>query len=339
MAATTEPNQVGKREDLADIISVADAKEKPFLAMVPKGKEITNMRFDWQADTYDNPQMSGVADGVDVGEFEDAAKDRRLISNYCQKVRRTAMVGDIAENVSNVAGAKSGELARALDKKTEEISRDIEAILCSDQDAQQELDKNTPYKTRALGAWLKATAGTVLPVPTQYLTPAAAINTTPIGNLSEDADVRPLLKTIFQNHGKSEDLTLLCGTDLKEAFTNFTRFKGADANTYGTIRSYNADLDGGKIINNITLYEGDFNKVKLVPSLLLARSLTDGTVTVSTNRRGYVLPLSVTQLRWNRMPRVKQLVDNGGGPRALIDAIFGLLYMNPIRGGKFAAVS
>ena len=37
MAGLVERNQVGKREDLADIISIVDAKKTPFTSMVKKG--------------------------------------------------------------------------------------------------------------------------------------------------------------------------------------------------------------------------------------------------------------------------------------------------------------
>jgi hypothetical protein len=334
MSQLVEINQEGRREDLADFISTADVKERPLLAMIPKGKELTNMLMEWQADKYDTPNLDGIADGVDVGEFENAAKDRSRIKNYCQKVRRTAMVGDIAENVSNVAGAKSGEMARSVMKKTEELSRDIEAILGSDNDAQEEVSKMVPYKTRGLGSWIKASAGSVLAVPAAYLTPSASINSTAMASLEETAHFRPVLKSVFEQRGKSQNLTLVCGTALKEAITNFTQFRGGSTNTYGTIRTYNDKLDGKKITNSITAYEGDFNTVVIVPSLLLAQGTSN-----APTRRGYLLDFEFLQLRWNRMPRVKPLPDQGGGPRALVDAIFGLCYKNPLIGGKFAATS
>ncbi len=333
MPGLTEPNQVGKREMLADFISIADAKEKPLLAMLPKSRNLTNMLMQWQADAYAAPVLTGVADGKDVGEFENAAANRALIKNYCQKVRRTAMVGDIAENVSNVAGAKAGELARAVDKKLEELSRDIEAVLGSDNDAVEETSTATPYQTRGIGSWLKATAQTTLPVPTAFLTPAASVDTTAMASLTQSL-FKGVLKSIFTQHGKSQNLTLVCGVALKETITGFTQFQGSTANTFGTIRAYNAKLDGGKITDSVTAFEGDFNTVLLHPSLLLASNTTN-----APTRRGYVLAMDMLELRYNRMPRVKPLQDEGGGPRALVDAIFGLCYKNPLIGGKFAATS
>lgn len=319
MAQLVETNQVGKREQLADFITTVDAKDKPLLAMLPKSRELTNMLSSWQADAYPALNLDGVADGVDVTSYENAAANRALISTYCQKKRRTAMVGDEAENVSNVAGAKAGEFARALTRQTEQLSRDIEAVLGSDNDNQAETGIATPYKTRGLGSWISSSAQSTLPVPTAFLTPAASIDSTAMASLTE-ALFRGVLKSLFQEHGKSQDLTGVVGTALKEAITGFTQFQSSSTNTYGTIRVYNNELAGGKITNNVTAYQGDFNLVNLHVSLLLGQ----GTASAPT-RRGYILPLDMLELRWNRMPRIKQLPDLGGGPRALVDAIFGLV--------------
>jgi hypothetical protein len=39
MAELFERNQVGKREDLANIIAMVDAKDTPVSSMIPKGKK------------------------------------------------------------------------------------------------------------------------------------------------------------------------------------------------------------------------------------------------------------------------------------------------------------
>lgn len=333
MAQLVEGNQVGKREDLRDFISIADVKDKPFLAMVPKVKDAQNMLMTWQADAYAAVQTTGVADGVDVENYENAAANRAPIQTYLQKFRRTAMVGDIAENVSNVAGAKAGELARSIDKKFEEISRDIEATLCSDNDAVLETSKDNPYKTRGLGSYIKATAGTVLPIPTAFLTPSASIDTTAMASLTE-AILVGVLESTFTQYGKRQSLVCLCGTALKKTVTGFTATQAANTNVMSTIRAYTNELDGHQITNNITFYEGDFNTVELHPSLLLASGTTN-----APTRRGYILAMEFLGLAFNRPPKVARLPNLGGGPRAYVDAICGLMYKNPLVGAKLAATS
>jgi len=333
MAAVIEINQVGKREDLRDFISIVDMKDKPLLAMLTKLPDQKNMLVSWQADAYATPQSLGVADGTDVDSFENAAKDRALLQNYGQKFRRTAMVGDLAENVSNVAGASAGELARSLDKKLEEISRDIELMLGSDQDAQLETSSATPYKSRGLGSWVKATAQTVLPVPAAFLTPAASIDTGHAGAPTE-TQFRAVLSSIFTQYGKRQNLNMVCGTTVKGAISNMTSF-ASGSSAYASTRVYTKDLDSRTVITNITIYEGDFNTVEVETSLLLGGTTAGvpGSATVSA-QRAYILPKEFLGMTYNRPPRVMKLPDLGGGPRALVDAICCLVVKNPLAFGK-----
>lgn len=337
MAQITEPNQVGKREMLFDLISLDDYKEKPLLAMLPKEQKLTNMRMDWQADIYDVPKIGGTADGVPVKTIENAAKNRARLEAYAQKFRRTAGVGTIAEEISRVAGASEGEMARSIDKKLEEISRDIEVALGSDQDTQQEQSEEEPYQLRGLGSWL-GNPGVTIPLPAQFQTPAASINTTVTASLSENGDVKPLLESVFTQYGKSQDLALVCGTALKRAFTNMTQISSGTQNTQISLRTFNQDMEEKKIVSNIMIYEGDFNNVQLHPSLLLANTGTQ-TPSAAGKARGYVLALDRLALSWGWQPRVTPLAADGSGPRAMIEAVLGLVNKNPLIGGKFAAAS
>lgn len=337
MAQLVEPNQVGKREMLFDLISLDDYKEKPLLAMIPKEQKLKNMRLDWQADLYDVPNTTGVADGVPVKNVENAAKDRARLEVYAQKFRRTAGVGTIAEEISNVAGASEGEMARSIDKKLEEIGRDIEVALGSDNDTQLEVSEGAPYQLRGLGVWYQATAQTTLPVPANFLTPAASIDTTATASLTE-ATVKGVLESIFTQYGKSQDLPLVLGTALKKAFTGFTQVASSTTNTQISIRTFNQDISEKKVTSNILIYEGDFNQVQLHTSLLLANTGTR-TPSAAGKARGYVVPMDRVALSWGWQPRVTPLAMDGSGPRAMIEAVLGLIHKNPLIGGKFAASS
>lgn len=323
---------------LFDLISLDDFKEKPMLAMFPKEQKLTNMRLDWQADLYDAPKTGGTADGVPVKNIENAAINRARIEVYAQKFRRTAGVGTIAEEISRVAGASEGEMARSIDKKLEEIGRDIEVMLGSDQDTQLEQSEDVPYQGRGLGVWYQSTAQATLPVASQFLTPATSINTTVTASLSETGDVKPLLESIFTLYGKSQDLPLFCGTALKKAFTQFTQVASGTTNTQISIRTFNQDIGEKKVTSNVLIYEGDFNQIQLHTSLLLANTGTQ-TPSAAGKARGYVVPLDRVALSWGWQPRVTPLANDGSGPRAMIEAVVGLVHKNPLIGGKFAAAS
>src|SRR3990167_5691574 len=101
MPELTDRNQVGKREDLSDVIAVVDARAMPFTTMCPKGSEPANSLFDWQVDKFADPSFAGVTETKDVTEFENAAKDRRKLSGRIQIFERKPKVGRVAENVNN----------------------------------------------------------------------------------------------------------------------------------------------------------------------------------------------------------------------------------------------
>ena len=337
MSQLVEPNQVGKREMLFDLIALDDFKEKPLLAMIPKEQKLANMRLDWQADIYDVPKTDGVADGVPVKNIENAAANRQRLEVYAQQFRRTFGVGHIAEEISNVAGAKSGEMARSLEKKMEEISRDIEVALGSDNDTQLETSEGNPYKLRGLGVWYQATAQGTLPVPASFLTPTASIDTTATASLTESV-FKGVLESVFTQYGKSQDLPLICGTALKKAITGFTQTSSGSTNTQVSLRTFNQDIDEKKVTSNVMIYEGDFNQVHLHTSLLLANTGT-ATPSAAGKARGYVLPMDRLALSWGWQPKVTPLPEDGSGPRAMLTAVLGLINKNPLIGGKFAAAS
>lgn len=328
MAQLIEINQVGKREDLRDIISLADVRNRPFMAMAPKIAGARNMLVEWQVDKYDTPVTTNkVADGVDVTSFENKAKNRYRLGNYSQKFRKSWMVGDEAENVSDVAGVSS-EAALALDKCIEEIGRDIEYTLCSNNGAVLETGEANPYQLRALGKWLqdgttRTSHDTVLPFSTSgYLIPTASVDSN--ATITE-ANLGTVLASIYSQWGKGGvSLTAIVGPTLKKTISGFTQYSGSTTTANTSIRSFNASLDGKKITANITRYEGDFNSVDLVPSLLLPSAVY-----------GYVIPWDYVAISFNRQARSKPLPDMGGGPRGYVDAILTLVVKNPTVFGVF----
>ena len=329
MAGVVEINQVGKREDLRDFISIVDMKDKPFMASIQSFPDQKNMLVSWQADAYATPQSTGIADGEDVSTYENAAANRALIQNYGQKFRRTAMVGDLAENVSNVAGAAAGELARSIDKKLEEISRDMEFAFCSDQDAQLEVGIGAPYKTKGMGVWASTAGGSVLTVPAAFRTPAAQILTG--GATLTEANLRTALASVYKQHGKRYDLNLICGPTIKGKISDFTAAHGTSTNAALITKQYTKSLDERTVITNITLYEGDFQTVKVSSSLLLAGSAAGAVPSdADLSNRAYAFPREVIGFTYNRPPNVRKLPDMGGGPRALVESICCLVVKNPL---------
>ena len=327
---------VGLREDLADVISVVDAKNCPVSSMAKKGADLTNGQvFSWQADAYNDPSFDGVLTSADVTTYDDPAKNRVLLSGRAQKFRRSIKVDDFAQNVDNIAGVgKKKEMARGVSKAIVELKRDMESAFCSDNDSQEQ-SGTTPYKTRGLGSWISASAQTDLPVPASFRTPSASINSTAIASLTE-ANVQSVLQSIYQVTGQISTMVLVCGPELKRAFTGFTRYAtGSDSAAELSIRTFTQPTSDKKITAKVDTFEGDFGTITLLPSLFNAKDQVEATQL----RRGYLLDMDMIEVRYGRRPRFQELEDMGGGPRGLIDAIAALVCWNPKSLGKFSATS
>jgi hypothetical protein len=229
---TVFPNFSGLREDLADVISIVDNKNTPVTSTARKGADITNPGvFSWQASEYNEPSFDGVLTNADVSTFDDANASRALLSGRAQKFRRSVKVDDFTQ-ISDIAGiGKNKAFAHAVSKSLVELKRDIESAVCSDRDSQEQASTN-PYRTRGLGSWINASAQTDLLVPAAFRTPSASIETTGTASLTE-AQVQTVLQSMYTVTGTMNSMMLVCGPELKRAFTNFTRFAGGGDNKAG----------------------------------------------------------------------------------------------------------
>lgn len=329
----TEKNQIGKREWLADLITRVDAKSKPLLAMIPKGEDIKNMLMEYQVDDFEEPDDLAAVDGQDADNFDNATKNRQLVQTYCMKVIDAAMVSDLGENVSDVAGLSKGEKAEAIMKKLEKLGRVIEGFIAGDQDHQAGA-AGVPYKIRGLGSWINNSAQSTLPVHTDYRTPAANIDASAMSSVTPTT-VNDQMESSYTKTGQEQGYELVCGPKLKRRFSGFleTAVGGASAQ----IRTYDTKF-AGALSNVVKQFEGDYGDLNLHTTLWNAHANFGGSAAANL-RRGYGLLMKLLSLHYKRKPRVKELEDRGGGPRFLVDAIFGLRVKNPLPLLKWSGTS
>lgn len=333
MAGTLFPNFSGLREDLSDVISVVDAKNTPFISTARKGTDITNANvYSFQADKYNEPSFDGVLSNADVTTFDDPSKNRALLSARAQKYRRTVLVDDMSQHASDVAGiGRKKLLADGIAKSMVEIKRDMESSFCSGRESQAQAGVN-PYRTRGLFKWVDSAAQSDLPVPADYRTPTGSIKTDAVGDVTE-AKVQELLQSVYNQSGQVDEMVLLCGPSLKRRFTEFTRFTTGAAGAGLSVRTFNQSADSKRIVSAITFFEGDFGSLRLVNSLFLRKDAS----TTAQEGSGLVLDMDKCEIRFARRPRMVELEDQGGGPRALIDAIASVTCLSPQGMGKFTA--
>lgn len=329
MAALFERSQVGKREDLADYISLVDAKDTPIVSMAPKGNKPGNTLLQWQADNMPAAVTTGSVDGEDVSSYENLNSGRAIISNYIQVFQRAIRVSPLAVDVSVVAGLRD-ELAGMVAKGIKLLKRDMEATVSSNNDAQAD-NGTVPYLTKALGTWISTSGGSTLQVPSAYRTPSASIATTATASLTE-TNIQAVLTSIYGQTGTFKEYDGVVGTNLKRAFSNLlftttlssTSTVGVTGAGGTAIRTFSRDANSDAYIASVDIFEGDFGRIKLHPSLFMPDA-----------DNGYVLDMELLELRYTNLPEVTELPDAGGGPARLIKAVAGLVVKNPLGLGKF----
>src|SRR5437660_4645181 len=103
MPALTEPQLIGKRQDLSDLLYVADRKVTPGISSIKKGDPLRNMLYDVVLKSYGARKSLGVPDGKDVSAF-DSQSPKRQVQARGTVARRAPMVGFIAEAMSLAGG-------------------------------------------------------------------------------------------------------------------------------------------------------------------------------------------------------------------------------------------
>lgn len=369
--SSSEANRVGRREDIADMITMVDAKDTPFTSMARKGAEPSNTLFQWQVDKNADPRVQPVVDGTDesvVGDTSGGAKMeqftigyRATLAAYPQIFRRKFRVSKLTEsNMVRIAGTPS-ERSRQMAKAMLAMKRDVEVALTSQQTAQQD-NGTVGYRTRSLDAWTKTQweKDTVLPVPDAYCTPAdniiassatktvsgtvrtvANANTCAAPANLNESHVQDLLTAQYNQSGQFKTYDAIVAVNLKRAFSNlvYTTPNGA-SQVNSPVRTMR---EGGEdtYIQSIDVFQGDFGQINLHPSHWLGSLDTDpasgtyGNFTVNKNK-GFVIPFEHVEVRYGgNIAEVIQLVDNGGGPANAIEMVLGLCIHNPLLFGKF----
>ena len=343
----SQSNKLGRREEIANLISLVDAKDTPFTSMARKGAQPQQTFFRWQVDSLPEPKTDGTVDGTDVssGDYENFVKTsakqyRNEIGNFIQIFRRSTRVSKLTQSsVTNIAGVKD-ELQNNVSKAMTLLKRDMEKTMCSGNSAQAEKTVGgnlVPYKTRGLDKWLvkaadKDTNETAAIVPDEFCLPFDANDATSSsivdGNLADltETTLQDLLTSIYKQTGQYKTYDCLAGPLMKRAFTNlvFTTKQAANDNTAETTRSFNRDASASTYTSSIDIFDGDFGQLRIHPSLFLKNFTV-----------GYVIPFDLVEIRYGgNVAEITSLPDYGGGPARLIEAVAALCVHNPLAFGK-----
>lgn len=317
--------QVGVPESWAGVIANIDQAKTPFSSAVKEDKKPTAALDNWQAETYVKAKHKPVVDGADVKEFEDLTS-RKRIQGRAQKIWRNPKTSDFADNVNVVDGQSQDEQANQIARALTAVKQGMEARCLSNIDSQED-DGTVGHGTRGLFQWTQPTAQSDLPVPAEFR-PAAANSYT--GTLA-DFSVENTWRDMAINQAIARRGAGTChgfvGLKLKKAFVDSTLYTPNKAE-YTAIRATNADQSNATLAYTTDVVESEGGTLILHPSFFLHLD-EDGEESDYTHRSGLFLDMDMLGMAFNRMPTVKPLEDQGGGARAIVDAIFCLRCYNP----------
>jgi hypothetical protein len=232
------------------------------------------------------------------------------------------MVSDMQQLV-DTAGV-SNEFANAESKAVRELKRDFEAAICSSQDRQAEAGAGTPYKTRGMFKWL-GVGGQPSDVPADFQNVANDTTAT-----QTEITFNTVLQELYEANGMpGGQLTLIAGPTLKSEISNFSR---AQVVANNGVYQVTQTAESKKITLAVSLYEGDFGNVAVVPSVFLNR--TSGSAAVDGDAGLLIDPEYVSCFTLKAESR-SELEDQGGGQRGFADLIAGISCDSPKAHGYF----
>jgi hypothetical protein len=335
MPQLIERDAIAKRQDLSDVIHVADMKKTPFFNAVKKGTKPTNTLVEWPVDAYPTPTTAGAVDEADVQSFEDMSSPAAVLQGRIQIWERKPKVSRLAVIASNQAGVGVRQAyAKSLAKALIAIVRDIELTALGDNDSFLGT-ASKGFQTRGVGKWISSSAQTDLPVPEAYRPKAAAIYTGAIADLADDSLIA-VLQAIYDETGDADmQLMGFAGSVAKSRVSKLTAYAKTEAN-YTAIRRYNSP-NADTINQKVDVLDTDFGQVVLRLSSFINTG-GDHTTTAS-KRRAHFLNMDTISMRFAEAPNATELANGGGGRRALVQAIGCLEVGNPLHLGGLQPAS
>lgn len=298
MATYTTYDQVGKAEDVSDIISNISPTKTPFSSSL-KSEKISARSFDWQEDSLRAVQVNAQLEGFTASDATLSATTLR--SNVAQILEKTIKVSATADVIKTYGRAK--ETAYQLSKAGEELNRDLEhAMVGLDQAA---VTGNSTTARKMASAIYQISATTTV-------TTDSSTGTTgnQAGALTE-ANVLTLHQTLY-NEGGDPSILMVKPADAKlvAAFT-------------GASGRYRAINDGSKtLVNAVDLYVSPFGELKVVINRFIK---TDHALMYDPDmwRKAVLRP-------WSRT----MLAKDGDNEKHLLVGEYSLKHMNQKGSGK-----
>ena len=325
MATLLEKDVRNKPEDWADLISIVESDSCPFTSMIKKGRQPNQVVSRWQAKKYPEVGFNGVQDGVDATKFN--ATQGEELTGVAQKVWYNIGVSDFTEELADVAGINGSNMNYQTAEGVKVLKRVIEKRALSNEDVSRDDGIGSANETRGLFKWSDSTFVANYGVPTAFQTPAGNKYNDTLANFDE-SDFRTMGISAFKERKGPAKQDGFLGIELKEKFTAFTSYQKNEAD-FTPVRRFNHQAGDTfkSVVDRLILDSGTYD---LHTSSFLRCDPATGAETAHTHKSGIFVDMDMVGLAYTRLPRVKKLEYQGGGHKAIIDAIFMLQCDNPL---------
>jgi len=231
--------QVGKKEDVSDVITNISPTLTPFQTLI-KGEKVHNTVYQWQEDSLNTVAQNAVVEGVDA--VDSTMNPTVMRSNYTQIMQKTVRVTGTADTVATYGRAK--ELAYQLSKKSAEVKREMEYMLVG---MSQDAAIGSSSVARTFGnVWGHDATATLIQDA------SVIVDNTATPKALNEADVLTANQNLY-NAGAEANYIMVKPSD-SVLFASF-------AQAAGRMRNFGADKS---IVNVVNLYVSPFGEQKVL---------------------------------------------------------------------------
>lgn len=326
MPALHEIDAVNKPDDWANLISIVESDKTPFTSMIRKRKEPNQVIHRWQAKKFPDVGFNGVLDGKDATEFNSTQAEE--LTGVAQKVWYNIGVSDFMEELGEQAGISGSSMNYQISEGVKVLSRMIEKRALSGEDVSRDDGVANANETRGIFKWADDSFDdAAYAPPVNFRTPEESKYEDSLANFDEQ-DFRDMGISSYKQRKGPAKMDGFLGIELKNAFTEFTSYQKTEA-AKTAVRRFNFG-EGSTLnvtVDRLVLDSGTYD---LHVSSFLKCDPETGSDTASTHKSGIFIDMDMCGLAYTRMPRVKKMEYQGGGHKAIIDAIFMLMCDNPL---------
>lgn len=289
----------GNREDLVNTVYDISPTDTPGLTALGRGTSKAVLH-EWTTHSLASAAANEKVEGDDA--TIDAAVAKTRLNNRCVISNKVAGVTKTQQAVDKV-GVQDA-MAEEVGYKMKEIKRDMELMIFANT-AKVAGDDTTARKTAGLTTWLKDNVDNVGANPTGDGTDTAT-------NGTQRAFAESQLLAVSQscyNNGGSPSL-MICGV-----------FNRRVASGFAGNQNRNTDASDKKLVNSISVYEDDFNTLKIVADRF------------SVSRNVYLIDTEYAKIAYLRAFDTWDLSTTGSSIRKQIEVEWAVEVSNPAAHG------